>query len=266
MNDARARLHAMIRNQRLPHGLLLSGPRSETLNDAALSVAQHLVCENLPEHRPCGTCAACRRVLDAQHPDVLVLRPEKQELTMEQIRGALGWIVRGTYEAPHKIAIFREAETLNAASSNALLKTLEEPPPHAILLLLTHSPDSLLPTVRSRLQHIRFFSDEDGADRPEADPPSWHGELAELLSRTHPPLSREIFELTEKIAKDRSELGHFFALFEKHLRDKLRGTGSRRAEAAFDHALKAEQDILHHYGNVSLVLDRLLLDYFADVH
>ncbi len=270
MTDARSRLHAMIRNHRLPHGLLLSGRKSGELREAALGVAKHLICGEFPEQRPCGRCSACVRVEEGQHPDVLILEPEKQELTMEQIRQALGWIARGAFEAPYKTAIFTRAETLNASSSNALLKTLEEPPAHAVLLLLTHSPDSLLPTVRSRLAHIRFFSPEE-TEGFEGDVPAWQSDLVALLDRKGTPPSREILELTERIARDRENLSRFFAVFERHLKNSLAPDSNppalrRRIESAFDRTLRAEQDILHHYGNVALVLDPLLLDYFSDVH
>ena len=274
MTDADQRLHAMIRNRRLPHGLLLSGHRPQELLAAALSVAKHLVCGVDPEQRPCGRCNACVRTDESQHPDVLVLSPEKQELTMEQIRSALGWIARGPFEAPSKIAIFRQAETLNASSSNALLKTLEEPPSHAVLILLTHSPDSLLPTVRSRLAHIRFFSPDEGDETAPGEQPDWHEDLVALLARKDPPPSRKIFELTEQISRDRSGLSHFFSAFTKHVKDRLKTAAGQPAQSAlvrhleftFDRALRAEQDILHHYGNVSVALDHLLVSYFSRVH
>ncbi|MFH1017773.1 MAG: hypothetical protein V1798_06265 [Pseudomonadota bacterium] len=273
MTDACARLHAMIRARRLPHGLLLSGPRSGELLGAAFDVASHLLCIEAPDRRPCGRCAACLRVREGTHPDVLILEPEKQELTMEQIRQALGWIARGPFEGSSKVAIFQRAETLNASSSNALLKTLEEPPAHAVLFLLTHTPDALLPTVRSRIAHIRFPSPEE-TEAPGEELPAWHGDLTALFERGTPPPSRELFELTERIARDRLELPHFFAVFERHLKNRLAFQLNasapagvlRHIESIFDRTLRAEGEIVHHYGNAALVLDPLLLDYFSDVH
>ena len=155
---------------RLAGSFLFVGPEGVGKRTFATAMAKSLLCQNRSsqDFDACGTCAACHQVDAGNHPDVYyVAKPEdKSELPLELLigskehRGRSGVcyeISRKPYAGGYKIAIIDDADTLNAEGANALLKTLEEPPPHAILILIGTSAAKQLPTIRSRCKIIRFF-------------------------------------------------------------------------------------------------------------
>jgi DNA polymerase-3 subunit delta' len=133
----------------------------------ALAVAQALNCTaivRLVSRREgefqvdaCGACAACKRIAREVHPDVLVVVPgETGSIKIEQVRDALDRAMYRPFEGRRRVTIIDEADALIQGAQNALLKTLEEPPPSSVFILMTSRPDGLLPTVRSRCSQIRF--------------------------------------------------------------------------------------------------------------
>jgi DNA polymerase-3 subunit delta' len=166
------------RLERLPHAILLHGPRGVGKLELAETMAQLFLCEHKePKQRPCGQCDGCRWYLGGNHPDFRRLEPEaiakvppaaeeeegsepaparrtKQPslfITVDQIRDLAGFLNLRSHRGGLRIALIHPAEDLyqpNAA--NALLKSLEEPPAGAIFILVSHRPARLLPTVRSR--------------------------------------------------------------------------------------------------------------------
>ncbi|MCL2119236.1 MAG: DNA polymerase III subunit delta', partial [Planctomycetaceae bacterium] len=155
---------------RLAGSFLFVGPGGVGKRTFALATARSLLCQNRSpqDFDACGTCPACHQVDAGNHPDVYyVAKPEdKSELPLELLigskeqRGRSGVcyeISRKPYAGGYKIAIIDDADTLNTEGANALLKTLEEPPPHAILILIGTSAAKQLPTIRSRCKVIRFF-------------------------------------------------------------------------------------------------------------
>ncbi|MEE9218791.1 MAG: DNA polymerase III subunit delta' [Acidobacteriota bacterium] len=143
-----------VRSHRLAPSLLFCGPPGSGKRAAAVAVAQALLC---PQPGPeCGECSACRRVSSGQHPDFHIWEAEGRELRVEQARALRAATRLRPFEAAMQVHLLAEAERLNVESSNALLKTLEEPSPHAVLILLACAPSLLLPTIRSRCQVIRF--------------------------------------------------------------------------------------------------------------
>jgi len=165
---ASRRLRNSIREGRIGHAYLFSGPRGVGKTRIARAFAQALCCTDLDEtdrSQPCGLCRACRNVVRGAHPDVETVSLETQAMLADKPapRGTLGIdTVRRLrasaallpLEAPHRILIVDDAETLLEPAQQALLKTLEEPPPLVTLLLLADESDVLLETVRSRCQHI----------------------------------------------------------------------------------------------------------------
>ncbi len=166
---------AMLRNAsrrgRLGHTLLFAGPHGIGKRKVALALAQCLFCERHTEVdlEACGDCPACKQVQAGTHPDLLsVGRPEGKSnipisllLGDDEQRGKAGLchdLALRPLAGTRKIAIIDEAEYLGDEAANALLKTLEEPPPGAILILTADAPESLLSTIRSRCQVLRFAS------------------------------------------------------------------------------------------------------------
>ena len=91
----------------------------------------------------------------AHHPDILILEPNPS-ITISQVRSLKAWLSRKPYQAQSKLALILKAESLTLPAQHALLKSLEEPPPDTIIILSTHQPDSLIPTIHSRCQLINL--------------------------------------------------------------------------------------------------------------
>ncbi len=158
-----------FRRERSAHAYLFIGPEGIGKRTFALTLATCLLCEQMADHEleACGRCHACVQMRAGTHPDLLLLaRPEgKRELPIELIVGAADRrgreglcheLAMRPMSADRRIAIIDDAQTMNTASANALLKTLEEPPPGSILILLSPSVDVMLPTIRSRCQPVVF--------------------------------------------------------------------------------------------------------------
>ncbi len=145
----------------LPPSLILAGPSGIGKRLAALSVAQALNCLNPDLHSSkfdaCGVCAACARIARGVHPDVMLLVPgDNGSIKIDQVRDVIDRAQYRPFEGRRRAVIIDEADTLVAAAQNSLLKTLEEPPPSSVFMLVTSRPDVLLPTVRSRCPQLRF--------------------------------------------------------------------------------------------------------------
>ncbi|MFH0878226.1 MAG: DNA polymerase III subunit [Lentisphaerota bacterium] len=161
---------------RLSHAYIVAGaPRGDALA-LAESLLRLLFCEH--QTKPCGECPSCRRVTSHEHPDILWVEPEKKSriLSVDQIRDLNLFIGKTAYSGSWKAGVLICADRLNESSANAFLKTLEEPPANSLLLLLTDSPQSLLPTIQSRCQRI-VLSTGAGDDAGSA----WSEQLMTIL-------------------------------------------------------------------------------------
>lgn len=158
-----ARLTALLDAERLPHALLFLGPPGVGKALVAQRLAARLAC-SAGAAAPCGECSGCRQVLAGSHPDLLAFgapgkgrkETRKKEIGIEQARELKRFAQLRPVAAPRKMAIVDDADRLSIAAQNALLKTLEEPPGQALLVLVTASPGALLTTVRSRCQRVAF--------------------------------------------------------------------------------------------------------------
>jgi DNA polymerase-3 subunit delta' len=141
----------------LPPSLLFAGPAGVGKRKTALAVAQALNCLTRRDGDACGACAACARIGRGVHPDVNSVEPEDSgAIKIEQVRDVIDRAAYRPFEGRRRVVIIDEADALVAAAQNALLKTLEEPPPSSVFILVTSRPDVLLPTVRSRCPQLRF--------------------------------------------------------------------------------------------------------------
>jgi DNA polymerase III subunit delta' len=145
---------------RLAHAYLFTGPPGIGKRLFAHELAKALLCESPPAGRfdACDRCAACALVDAGTHPDCFEIgRPEdKLELPIEVIRRLCADLAMKPARGGRKIAVLDDADDLNEESANSFLKTLEEPPPGSLLVLLGTSPERQLPTIRSRCQIIPF--------------------------------------------------------------------------------------------------------------
>ena len=150
----RTRFREMIENGRVAHALLLVGKPGIGKRLLARELAQALNCERRG-YPPDGACLSCRKIADQNHPDVIEVSAEGKMLKVDQVRELTAALRFKPYEGRTKVAILAEAERMNAAAMNALLKTLEEPPADTVLILTALSLESLLPTLISRCQVVR---------------------------------------------------------------------------------------------------------------
>ena len=145
---------------RLAHAYLFVGPPGVGKSLFARELAKTLLCEAPPPGRleTCDRCPGCRLVNAGTHPDLfIVYRPEdKQDLPIDSMRDLCRDLAQKPARGARKIAIVEDADDLNDSSANCFLKTLEEPPPGSMLILIATSAELQLPTIRSRCQVVRF--------------------------------------------------------------------------------------------------------------
>jgi len=164
-----AKFRAMLARGRLASTFLFVGPAGIGKHAFARRLAQALLCQTRPVEAldPCGACAACQQVLAGTHPDLLrIAKPDdKSFIPLELLigskerrmqEGLCHDISLKPYMGGRRVAIIDDADYLNEEGANSLLKTLEEPPPQSVLILIGSSADRQLPTIRSRAQIIRF--------------------------------------------------------------------------------------------------------------
>ncbi len=156
----------------LHHAYLLVGQEGVGKELFARLCAQAANCEAEPERRPCGDCAPCKQIARGNFPDVFWVRPQAEmvkrgminkgdlegapsrEIRVDEVRALARRLSFALVSGRRKVAIVAPAEALNERAQNALLKTLEEPPPQTTFFLIASQPDELLPTVRSRCARL----------------------------------------------------------------------------------------------------------------
>lgn len=161
-------LRRSIAGNRIAHACLIGGPEGIGKALLALRLAQALNCER-GETDPCLHCRSCRRIERGNHPDVRLAgmttqaagsradeAARQKELKIDTVREWQRDMMLKPYEGRRRVFILHDAEKLSEAASNAMLKTLEEPPPYATLILVAHTAGTLLPTVVSRCQVLRL--------------------------------------------------------------------------------------------------------------
>lgn len=150
-------IHA--RPDKLRHAYLITGPQGVGRRTLALAFVKALNCQNPPAPGEfCGACQACRQIDAQSFPDLTVLAAEEghQDLRIDQIRTLQQSLALAPYQANYRVVLILDFQRATAAASNALLKSLEEPPARAVLILTADAEENLLPTIASRCQILRL--------------------------------------------------------------------------------------------------------------
>lgn len=199
----KAILQTALRHDRIAHAYLFHGEEGIGKQLVALRFAQAINCESGdgPEGPDaCGRCRSCLQIEARTHPDFLAIAPDAEmanpQIKIEQIRELEQQIVYQPLVGRKKIFLINDADRMTLGAANALLKTLEEPPGHSVLLLVSGRPSALPATVRSRCQSLRF-----------APPARTQVEAALILKREIPPADARLLA-----AASQSRLGAAFTM------------------------------------------------------
>ena len=183
LGAATSALSAMIGSNRLPHALLFTGPKGGGKNTLARALAAAVNCASPDsDGSPCGHCLSCQKIARDIHPDLKTLAPEGAAniIKMESVQALRAEMAFRPFEGRVKVFIVREADRLTSDSGNALLKTLEEPPPDSILILTSASEAEVMATILSRCLRLKLppldrqtilaaLADERGLTGPSAN-------------------------------------------------------------------------------------------------
>ena len=184
-------LQAAVAHNRLGHAYLFHGEEAIGKRLTAIRLAQALNCEQPPSPDAldsCGACRACLQIAARTHPDFITIDPDRElanpAIKIEQIREIEQQFVYRPLMGERKICLIDDADRMTIGAANALLKTLEEPPGHALFLLITSRLNALPVTIRSRCQQLRFST-----------PARTQVEAAVILTRELPPADARLLAL-----------------------------------------------------------------------
>ena len=185
---------------RLAQAYLIAGPTRGAAGDLVTRVLQLLFCQ--AAERPCGTCTRCTQVQARTWADVFWLVPEKKSrrISAESMREKmLAEIKLTSLAGGWKAGVIVGADRMTPEAANIMLKTLEEPPPQTLFLLMTDAPQELLPTIISRCQHMVI-------DAPHVLPEPWRMRLLECLTQATPPGPLPAMALASRLAALMSDM------------------------------------------------------------
>jgi DNA polymerase-3 subunit delta' len=150
-------LKKSLQRDRVPNSLLFFGPEGVGKRDTALVLAKAMNCLK-DKDDACEICASCRAIEKGNFPDVMVISPEKNILKIEQMRAMKQTAYLKPMVGRKRVFIIDQAEKMNEEAANSVLKILEEPPVFTHIILVTHNPYIILPTIKSRCQDLSFSS------------------------------------------------------------------------------------------------------------
>jgi DNA polymerase-3 subunit delta' len=173
----RAALQRLLADrERLPHALLVCGRAGIGKTEFARALSAGVLCEASRDGLACGACPSCHWLSQGNHPDYREIVPEASEedvegeeasaaksekaksivIKIDQIRAVADFIALSTHRSGFRVLLLHPAESMQPAAANALLKTLEEPPPHTLIVLVSDQPARLLATIRSRCRIVNL--------------------------------------------------------------------------------------------------------------
>lgn len=223
--DKGSSVNARLGSGKLFQAYIISGQKGAGKTSLARSIAAQAVCSGMGEKKPCGTCPDCRKALSGIHPDIIWVekKADKKEYQVEAVRDLRADAYVIPNEAPRKVYIITEADRLSVPCQNVLLKTLEEPPKHAVFILVAENSGMLLDTVRSRCVELSLTPERDKISGSE----SAMKEAEELMSAI---ASGSTLAITEKLIAMESLSKQDMAEVAQEMRKKtilaVKGVGS----------------------------------------
>ena len=150
-------ISSAVENNRVSHAYILNGERGSGKKMLANLFAMTLLCET-GDNEPCGKCHSCKQAESGNHPDIIRVTHEKpNSISVDDIRTQVNNTVDiKPYQGPYKVYIIPQADLMTPQAQNAILKTIEEPPAYAVVMLLADNPDALLPTISSRCVQLNL--------------------------------------------------------------------------------------------------------------
>lgn len=199
-------LRGAVARRRVPQSLLFAGPEGVGKYTVAIALAQAINCARQADGDGCGTCGACRRIAARTYSDVVVLdKNDEASIKIDAVRErVLDLVGYRPFEGVSRVFIIDQADEMTYQAQEALLKTLEEPPPSAILILVTAWPDTLAATIRSRCRRLRF-----GALRDE--------QVREVLTKLDPAMTPA--DLQRRVAAAGGSVARALAVDEDEFQD-----------------------------------------------
>lgn len=176
LTNALAVFGAALEADRLAQAYLLVGNVRDEGVPFAEAALSRLFCQGMS--KPCGECSACTRIRQRTHPDVAWIEPEKKSRTVgiDRIRELQRLVYQTTLSGSWRAVLLIGADRLGSDAANAFLKTLEEPPPRTLFLLVSDSPQGILATIQSRCQRVVLSTGQEGLPEP------WQAQLIEILA------------------------------------------------------------------------------------
>lgn len=280
-------LLAEFRNGRLPPTYLFYGIPGIGKKLVAYAFVQRIFCHETESGAfACGQCPACQRIRMNRHPDFHFLAPEKDSVKIDQIRDVLKNLNKAPLEAPLKVVMIDEAEKMTLGASNSLLKTLEEPRPQTLFILIATNLFRLLPTIRSRCRKLFFNSPETCESSSYLANQGMEGNREELLTMLDGSLGlalsfassdlredlevidtamarrknslADILKLSKKWADSDADLDLFLELVKKRIYTNFTETRNDACIPHIDRISQAQKDLTRNV-NTQLVLENMLM-------
>ena len=159
---AKLMLKRSLAADRIPHSYIFKGPEGVGRKLFGRGFAAAINCRNPSGIAACGTCSSCIKLYSGNHPDFLVVTPEREGIRINQVRKLSRDLTYPPYESKMRVVILEDVHTMRQEAANSLLKTLEEPPENNLLILTAESSQEILSTLTSRCQVVPFSRLEDG--------------------------------------------------------------------------------------------------------
>lgn len=150
------RLQGAFEKERLAHAFLFEGPAGSGIKEVTHFFVKLLLCEKPQQNVPCGTCRSCQLYDSGNHPNIVFIEPDGQNIKIDQIRELIYRMNKTGLTTGRKIYVIQEADRMNNSSANALLKFLEEPEFNVTAILQTERLNAIMSTIRSRCQLVSF--------------------------------------------------------------------------------------------------------------